>query len=176
MNSKTTLNTPLNQSPVLSSNQGIEKNFDKKDNIGLLNANDIFSTWWQKVKGLGFALPQCQDCSKFHFYPQSSCPHCLGERIEPGVASGMGEIFSFSVVYRAPNKKFSQQLPYVIGIIKTQEGPHLMARLEGVAPDLVAIGMKVKVKASDQSSLETSTEQNSNIDLPVFELCETDFV
>jgi hypothetical protein len=45
-----------------------------------------------------------------------------------------------------------------------------MARLEGVAPDLFAIGMKVKVKASDQSSLETSIEQNSTIDLPVFEL------
>lgn len=170
MNLKTTLNTPSNQSPVSSSNKVTEKNFGAKDNNGLSIPNDVFSTWWQKVKGLGFALPQCQDCSEFHFYPQSTCPHCLGERIEPGVASGMGELFSFSVVYRAPNKNFSQQLPYVIGIIKTQEGPHLMARLEGVAPDLVFIGMKVKVKASDQSSLETSIEQNSTTDLPVFEL------
>jgi uncharacterized OB-fold protein len=37
-------------------------------------------------------------------------------------------------------------VPYVIAIVKTDEGPHLLSRVVGVAPEAVKIGMKVRAE------------------------------
>jgi uncharacterized OB-fold protein len=58
-------------------------------------------------------------------------------------------VYSFSVVHRAPSPAFKEQLPYVIAIVKTDEGPHLLSRVEGIAPEAVAIGMRLRARMQD---------------------------
>ena len=95
----------------------------------------------------GFQLPRCGDCGKFHFYPKDFCPHCGSKAVAWAPASGRGEVYSFSVVHRAPSPAFKDQVPYVVAIIATDEGPHLLSRVVGVAPEAVAIGRRVKARA-----------------------------
>ena len=107
-----------------------------------------------------FALPRCEDCGKFHFYPKPACPHCGGVQLAWAEASGRGEVYSHSTVYRAPSPAFKTELPYVIAIVKTDEGPHLLSRVVGVAAEAVRIGLRLRVR------LEQRPDGTA---LPVFE-------
>lgn len=103
--------------------------------------------YWARVASLGFALPQCTACKKFHFYPKPACPFCGGEQVLPQRVSGLGRLYSYSVVYRAPSPAFASQVPYVVAIVATDEGPHLMTRIVDVDPDELVVGMRVQVRA-----------------------------
>ncbi|MFH1603714.1 MAG: Zn-ribbon domain-containing OB-fold protein [Pseudomonadota bacterium] len=104
------------------------------------------ASYWESVRELGFALPKCADCGKFHFYPRPACPFCHSPRIAPAKASGRGTVYSYSIVHRAPSARFADRVPYVVALIETEEGPHLMSHITGVAPESVAIGQRVTVR------------------------------
>jgi uncharacterized OB-fold protein len=106
-----------------------------------------------------FVLPHCESCGKFHFYPRPVCPHCQGARITWAEASGGGTVYSHSTVHRAPNPEFRDGVPYVIAIVATDEGPHLLSRVVGVPPESVRIGMRLRVRL----------DKSGDIVLPVFE-------
>ena len=106
----------------------------------------LTAPYWKAASEGVFSLPFCQDCGRPHFYPRPSCPFCDSERIEWKPASGRGTVYSFTIVHRAPSPAFKEDVPYVVGIVETEEGPHLMSRIAGVAPDAVRIGMPLKVK------------------------------
>ena len=89
------------------------------------------STYWEKM-GDSFALPFCVKCAQFHFYPKPACPHCGSTDVSQSEVSGYGEVYSFSIVYRSPSPAFNDEVPYVIAIVATREGPHLMTRLVDV--------------------------------------------
>jgi uncharacterized OB-fold protein len=120
----------------------------------------LTAPFWQSLREGVFALPTCKDCGKAHFYPRPDCPHCGSEAIEWKPASGRGTVYSFTVVHRAPSPAFKADVPYVVAIVETEEGPHLMSRLTGIAPDVVRVGMPLKVR------LEAVAEA---IVLPMFE-------
>lgn len=101
--------------------------------------------YWSRTSGLGFALPKCSDCGAYHFYPKPACPHCGSLRVEPAPAEPSGMVYGFSVVHRAPGPEFQQDVPYVVAIIATDAGPHLMGRVVEISPEAVRIGMRVRV-------------------------------
>jgi uncharacterized OB-fold protein len=102
--------------------------------------------FWEHAKAGAFALPRCEDCGRHHFYPRPACPHCGGESITWVQASGHGKVYSYSVVHRAPGPAFADDVPYVVAIIATDEGPHLLSRVVEIAPEDVRIGLPVRVR------------------------------
>jgi hypothetical protein len=119
----------------------------------------ITAPYWKSVEEGVFALPRCEACGRHHFYPRGNCPYCGSARIAWAPASGRGEVYSFSVVHRGPSPAFKEEVPYVVAIVKTEEGPHLFTRIVGIGFEQVRIGMKVKVKI----------QKFENYSLPVFE-------
>ena len=101
--------------------------------------------YWESLRAQGFSLPQCQACKEFHFYLRPACPACGSLDIKAVVTSGRGNVYSFSIVYRAPSPEFEKDVPYVVAIVATDEGPHLMTRLIKVKPEEVVVGMRVMV-------------------------------
>jgi uncharacterized OB-fold protein len=118
----------------------------------------VTAPYWRHAGEGKFALPRCGSCGRHHFYPRGACPHCGSTQIAWSEASGRGEVYSFSVVHRAPGPAFKDDVPYVVAIVKTDEGPHLLSRVVGVAPGAVKIGMRLKV----------SVQKVSEVFLPVF--------
>jgi len=102
--------------------------------------------YWQAVAAEKFVLPRCAACGRWHFYPRPACPHCGDTAIAWTAASGRGTVYSHSVVHRAPSPAFAEDVPYVIAVIATDEGPHLLSRVVEIDPAAVRIGMRVRVR------------------------------
>ena len=116
--------------------------------------------YWTRAREGVFAMPRCQACGRWHFYPRSICPHCRSERLEWTQASGRGTLYSYSVVHRPPSPAFKADVPYTIGIIATDEGPHLMSRVIGIPANALRIGQRLRVKFE---------QHGEGVVLPVFE-------
>ena len=59
--------------------------------------------------------------------------------------SGYGTVYSYTVVHRAPTLALRSETPYVIAIVRTAEGPHIMGRLEGTDVNAIRVGMDVRI-------------------------------
>lgn len=86
-----------------------------------------------------FAIPQCQDCARHHFYPRVVCPHCGSDALRWVEPSGRGEVYSTTVV-RAKGGD------YTVCLVDLEEGPRLMSRVVDMPVDAVRIGQRVHAR------------------------------
>jgi len=92
-----------------------------------------------------FLIQRCQSCTTGVFYPRMICPHCGSDKLEWFAPSGNGVVYSTTVVRR----KAEQGGDYNVALIDLAEGPRMMSRVEGIAPDAVSIGMPVSARVAD---------------------------
>ena len=79
------------------------------------------------------------------FYPRVMMP-CSGEAdLEWVEASGEGTVYATTVTRR----RAAQGGDYNVALIDLAEGPRMMARVVGIAPEDVKIGMKVTAKIEE---------------------------
>jgi uncharacterized OB-fold protein len=89
---------------------------------------------------------RCGVCGKVIFPPRSICPICHRKsmgKMEEIKLRGEGEVYSFSVVHDAPSQ-FELLKPYVVAIIRMDEGVMLTSQVIDCDPAEVKIGMKVR--------------------------------
>jgi uncharacterized OB-fold protein len=101
--------------------------------------------YWRTQKSR-YALvgTRCSACDRKEFPPRSLCTECGAESAEDFRFCGRGEVFSFSTIRQGPNG-FSGQVPYVVALVRLQEGPLLASQLTSVDPDDVELGMPVEM-------------------------------
>jgi uncharacterized OB-fold protein len=86
----------------------------------------------------------CDKCGVKIFPPRDVCPECTKPAKEPFAFSGRGEIYSYSTVYNPP-RGFEEFSPYMVALIRLEEGPLVAAQLTDVDADDVSIGMPVEM-------------------------------
>jgi uncharacterized protein len=121
----------------------------------LPSPNALTEPYWNALQRRELKLPCCEACAKFHFYPRSVCPHCGSANLVWRNVSGRGEVYSFTVVHRAPSNGFADLVPYVVAVVALAEGPHLMTRVTQVQPDAVKIGLALQVEFETQDAETT---------------------
>ncbi len=97
--------------------------------------------WWEGLRVGQIRLPRCQSCSRTWFPPSSGCPFCGGTRWETVLCSGRGRLYSWVIVHRSLDPEYAQDVPYVIGTVRLEEGPKVFARivdtrLDALRPEL----------------------------------------
>ena len=103
-----------------------------------------------------FMIQKSRSTGGHVFYPRVAEPGSGATDLEWVEACGRGTVYSTTVVRQkppAPN--------YNLALIDLAEGPRLMSRVEGIAPEAVRIGMAVKAK------LVTYNEQPTVVFEPV---------
>lgn len=111
--------------------------------------------FWDSVAAHQAAIQKCTDCGTFRFIPREICPNCHSMDVEWTPISGDGEIYSYTVVHRAPTPAYQADAPYVIIHVKLEEGPRMIANLTGVAPEEIRIGLPVKITYTDVTDGKT---------------------
>jgi len=88
---------------------------------------------------------ECENCKEKFFPPRKLCPNCRRKgKIREYKFSGKGEIYSYTVIY-APPEGFEYLKPYVVAIVKLEEGPKVTSQIVDCKPEEVAIGKKVEM-------------------------------
>ncbi|NPA26864.1 MAG: Zn-ribbon domain-containing OB-fold protein [Chloroflexi bacterium] len=86
----------------------------------------------------------CPQCGAKLFPPRDVCPVCQAEAKTTYTFSGRGEVVSFTVVTQAP-EGYTEQAPYVIALIRLEEGPMLTAQLTDLGDEMPYPGMPVEM-------------------------------
>ena len=103
--------------------------------------------WRETPRRYNLAGSRCTICGTVYFPPRPVCPSCPQhrqsiEKMEPFQLSGFGEVVSFTIVHEAA-EGFEMQVPYVLALVKTDEGPVLTAQIVDLGPADARIGLKV---------------------------------
>jgi len=108
---------------------------------------EAVARFWREIpQRYNLIANKCTVCDKIFFPPRDACPYCRRKSIgkmKDVKLSGRGEVVTYSVVHVAP-ENFEEQVPYVIAIIKLEEGPQITAQIVDCDVKDVHIGMKVE--------------------------------
>jgi len=88
-----------------------------------------------------FMIQKSPSTSQCVFYPRMAAPGTGATDLAWIEASGRGTVYSTTVIRQkppAPN--------YNLALVDLAEGPRMMARVDGIAPEDVKIGMAVRAK------------------------------
>lgn len=102
---------------------------------------------WREIPGrYNLRGTRCPVCGKIFFPSRSICPNCRRASIgkmETYDVCREGEIYTFSVIYDAPENNVLIK-PYVVAMVKTDDGVMISSQITDVNPADVKIGMKVR--------------------------------
>ena len=88
-----------------------------------------------------FRIQRSRTSGRYIFYPRVVEPGTGSTDLEWVEASGRGTVYSTTIIRQKP------PIPsYNLALIELAEGPRMMSRVVGLAPEQVKIGMAVKAK------------------------------
>jgi hypothetical protein len=113
------------------------------------------------------AIPRCETCGQFVWYPKPLCPSCDAALVWTPV-SGQATLFTWTVVRRAFLPAFADRVPFVTALVALDDDPAVrlctyLVDVDAEAP-LVA-GIPVAVTFRD---LTFSTVANHAVRVPMF--------
>ncbi len=100
--------------------------------------------FWRRLKNLYNLIgTKCENCGDYYYPPRNMCPRCRRNgKIVPYKFNGEGEVVTYTIVHSAA-KDFAMHTPYILAIIKLNEGPRLTSQVI-CSTEEIRIGMKVK--------------------------------
>ncbi len=107
---------------------------------------------------------RCPTCGATYLPPRAICPACHGDALEWVELSGRGKLAAFTSIYVGPSamvaEGYDRNNPYVSGIVETEEGAKISARIVGVdakRPDVAWIGAPLTVTFLDRGEGEAKS-------------------
>jgi uncharacterized OB-fold protein len=110
-------------------------------------------------------VQHCDTCGHNQLYPRAVCTNCYAETLSWQAASGLGTIYTVTVVRRAPSPDQAADIPYAIALVELDEGPRLMTNIAGCPPEEATIGRRVQVEFDEEAE---------GVRVPRFRLAATD--
>ena len=100
--------------------------------------------FWRRLKNIYNLIgTHCKKCGGYFYPPRNMCPKCRRTGlISPFKFNGSGEVVTYTIVHSAA-KDYAKLTPYILAIIKLDEGPSLTSQVI-CDPSDIRIGMKVK--------------------------------
>ncbi|WP_419918294.1 Zn-ribbon domain-containing OB-fold protein [Candidatus Poriferisocius sp.] len=114
--------------------------------------------YWDGCRIGELRYQRCRHCGVITMDPAPACSGCFSSDLSWEVSTGLGEVYSWTTVWRPQTPAFT--VPYVAVIVELDEGFWLLSNLVGCAVDAVHVGMRVSV---------TFVEMSDEITLPYFE-------
>lgn len=92
---------------------------------------------WDAAREGKLLIGLCKDTGRHFFYPRGVSPFTLSPNVELVPASGLGTIYSYTVMRVAQ--------PYACAYVELAEGPRIFTNIVDCAFEEIRIGMKVRV-------------------------------
>lgn len=103
---------------------------------------DLDAPFWDALRSGRLLIQSCEACGARRFPPSVMCPRCHS-RVSGWVeTAGLGTVYSFTVVRRAPTPAYEHLVPYVVAQVQLEEGVRITATLAD--PEGVRVGAAVR--------------------------------
>jgi len=87
---------------------------------------------------------KCVECGSVLLPPRPLCPRCYSSNLTWVQLKGVGKLETFTIIHAAP-PQFQEMIPYVVGIVRLDEGPRLPGMIQNIKPEEVRVGMDLRV-------------------------------
>lgn len=109
---------------------------------------DYRQVFWDKLQDGRLWLQFCPICARYVFYPREYCPYCWISGLDWQPISGLGRIYSYTVVRVSALPEFTP--PYIYALVELAEGVRLATNIIDCPLDSIEVGMPVRVKMIDR--------------------------
>jgi uncharacterized OB-fold protein/acyl dehydratase len=113
--------------------------------------------WFEGARAHKLLIQHCTSCGTLRHPPLPACAVCGSLEWDTVESSGRGTVYSYVVVHYPQVPSFEYPLP--IGLIELEEGTRVVANLDGMELEAIAIGLPVQA---------TFVDFDEELSLPVF--------
>jgi uncharacterized OB-fold protein len=101
---------------------------------------------WRRIKNVyNLVGRHCRTCGTKYFPPIPLCPKCRRKTdFVDTQFSGLGKLYSYTIIHEPPTG-FKDLAPYVLALVRLDEGPLVLSQIVDVNYEEVKIGMSVQV-------------------------------
>lgn len=110
-------------------------------------SSQVSVPFWEGCQSKQLRYQRCAACGLANFPPTEHCRQCLSEDLDWRQSIGVGEIYSWTVVYRPVTAEFEP--PYAPAIVSLDEGYQMLTNIVGVPPEDIEVGLRVRVQFHD---------------------------
>lgn len=112
--------------------------------------DDLDAPFWDACSEHRFCVHRCATCDR-SYWPASTCIDHGSTAMEWHEASGLGTVHTYTVVHHAYLPEDADRVPYVLAVIRLDEGPFFHSDLVGCAPDEVHVDQRVELVWDDDA-------------------------
>jgi uncharacterized protein len=116
--------------------------------------NEEDGQFWEGARRGELRIQHCTSCGMYQHYARFLCSHCGEATLEWITASGLGTVYSFTVIRQNGVPPFRERVPFVVATVDLDEaGARVIAAMPTVVPDRASCGMRVRATfraASDE--------------------------
>lgn len=105
----------------------------------------VMKPFWEHAHAGRLAIQACNNCGDMHMPAAPVCPKCLDDDQEWQIVSGNGTLESWVEFHKAYWGGFVEDLPYVVCLVRLDEGPLMYSNIVGAKEEGLTIGQRVRV-------------------------------
>lgn len=105
--------------------------------------------FWEATREHRLLVHRCGRCGR-SYWPATCCVEHGGDAMEWVPASGRGTLHTWTVYHHAYTPEFADRVPYVVAVVRLDEGPFMHTGIAGCDPDALTVGMPVEVAFEDR--------------------------
>lgn len=116
----------------------------RTEGIPVPNPSPESRPYWEGTRAGELRYQRCGACDAANFGPGLRCARCQADTLGWVAGSGVGEVYSWTVVWRPQTPAF--EVPYAPAIIRLDEGYDMMSALIGLDTEAIEAGLRVRVE------------------------------
>ena len=101
--------------------------------------------FWKRAEDGKLDIQRCAECGHYQHYPAAVCRRCWSRSLTWQEATGLGTVWTFTVVGMPGHPAWQADVPYVLAIVELDEGPRLMTNIVGSDREKVGVGDRVRI-------------------------------
>jgi hypothetical protein len=117
--------------------------YDDPEIVPVPQPGELTAPFWSACRERKLIYQRCTACGLANFDPVFSCRRCMSRALEWQPSLGLGDVYSWTVIWRAPSPAF--RVPYVAAVVRLDEGYYMFANIIGCDVSDVHEQMRVEV-------------------------------
>jgi uncharacterized OB-fold protein len=105
--------------------------------------------FWDSLRDHRITVQRCTSCESYRHVPKEICSKCMSPDYSWSPIRPMGEVYTYTVIRRAPTAAYQQDAPYALVHVAMDDGFRMIGGMTNVSPEAVRIGQRVKVAYQD---------------------------